>query len=92
MVEGVERLIQEERSRLRGDPEQEMRALRRQMRDLEERRGRAWDACIAGAFSVAELRGRQAQLEEAKEAVLQEMDLCENRRRGCVAWSNSDTS
>ena len=57
MVEGVERLIEWERSRLRGDPEQEMRALSRQMRALEGQR----------------------QLDEAKEAVLREMDLCENR-------------
>ncbi len=70
--------IEEEKIRLRGNPEQEMRALRRQMRDLEERRGRAQDAYIAGAFSVAALRGRQAQLDEAKEAVLREMDLYEN--------------
>ena len=57
MVEGVERLIEWERSRLRGDPEQEMRALSRQMRALQGQR----------------------QLDEAKEAVLREMDLCENR-------------
>ena len=57
MVEGVERLIEWERSRLRGDPEQEMRALSRQMRALEGQR----------------------QLDEVKEAVLREMDLCGNR-------------
>ena len=82
MVEGVDRLIEEERSRLRGDPEQEMRGLRRQMRDLEVRRGRAQDAYLAGAFSVDELRARQQQLDEAKEAVLRELDLCEHRGEG----------
>ena len=30
-------------------------------------------------FSVEELRGRQHQLDEAKRAILHEMDLCENR-------------
>ena len=60
MVEGVDRLIEEERSRLRGDPEQEMRGLRRQMRDLEVRRGRAQEAYLAGAFSVDELPGQAA--------------------------------
>jgi DNA invertase Pin-like site-specific DNA recombinase len=79
MVSGLDALIEAERVLLRGDPEQEMRALRRQRRDLDLRRERAQDAYIAGAFSVAELRGRQAQLDEAKEAVLREMDLCENR-------------
>ena len=79
MIEGVERLIEAERSRLRGDPEEEMRGLRRQMRDLETRRERAQDAYLAGAFSVDELRGRQHQLDEAKEAALREIDLCENR-------------
>jgi predicted nucleic acid-binding Zn-ribbon protein len=78
MVEGVEQLIEWERSRLRGNPEQEMRALSRQMRDLEARRERAQDAYPAGAFSVDEVRGWQRQLDEAKEAVLREMDLCEN--------------
>ena len=82
MVEGVERLIEGERSRLRGDPEQELRGLRRQMRDLETRRERAQDAYLAGAFSVDELRARQQQLEEAKEAVLREVDLCESRGEG----------
>ena len=49
------------------------------MRDLEGRRERAQDAYLAGAFSVDELRGRQRQLNEAKKAVLREMNLCENR-------------
>ena len=69
MVEGVERLIERERPRLRGDPEQEMRALSRQMRDLEGRRERAQDAYLAGAFSVDDLRGRQRQPDEAKASV-----------------------
>jgi hypothetical protein len=35
-----------------------------------------------GAFSVDELRARQQQLDEAKEAVLRELDHCEHRGEG----------
>jgi DNA invertase Pin-like site-specific DNA recombinase len=79
MVSGMDALIEAERDLLRGDPEQEMRGLQRQLQDLDGRRERAQDAYIAGAFSVNELHGRQHQLDEAKEAILREMDLCENR-------------
>ncbi len=79
MVSGLDGLIEAERALLRGDPEQEIRGLRRELRDLDLRRERAQDAYLAGAFSVDELRGRQHQLDEAKEAALREIDLCENR-------------
>lgn len=79
MVSGLDALIEAERFLLRGDPKQDMRELRRRLQDLDGRRERAQDAYLAGAFSVDELRGRQQQLEEAKEAILRELDLCENR-------------
>jgi hypothetical protein len=79
MVSVMDAFIETERVLLRGDPEQEMRRLRRQLRNLDGRRERAQDAYLAGAFLVEELRGKQHQLDEAKEAILHEMDLCENR-------------
>lgn len=79
MVEGMDELIAQERDLLGGDPEQEMRGLRRQLRDLEERHERARDAYLGGAFSVDELNATRSRLDEDKEAVLRQMDLCENR-------------
>ncbi len=92
MVAGMDAFIEAERVLSRGDPEQEMRGLRGQLRDLEGRRERAQDAYLAGAFSVDELRGRQHQLDEAKEAILRAMDLCAKAgARGCADWGRSGT-
>lgn len=79
MISGVENLIAAERLRLRGDPEADVRELRARLSDLDRRRERAQDAYLAGAFSVDELRARQEQLEEAKEAILHEIDATEHR-------------
>ncbi len=79
MVSGMDELIAQERDLLGGDPDQEMRGLRRQLRDLEERHERARDAYLGGAFSVDELNATRSRLDEDKEAVLRQMDLCENR-------------
>jgi hypothetical protein len=79
MVEGMDELIAHERDLLGGDPDQEMRGLRRQLRDLEERHERARDAYLGGAFSVDELNATRSRLDEDKEAALRQMDLCENR-------------
>jgi hypothetical protein len=79
MVAGVEDVIDHERSRLRTDPEQEIRGLRSRLRDLDRRRERAQEAYLVGAFSVDELRARQEQLEGAKQAILDEIDANENR-------------
>ena len=91
MVSAMDAFIETERVLMRGNPEQEMRGLRRKLRDLEGRRERAQDVYLGGAFSEEELRVRQHQLDEAKEAVLREVDLCENRGRGCAAWWRSRT-
>ncbi len=79
IVSGLDTIMGDERILLRGDPERDMQELRRRLQDLDGRRERAQDAYLAGAFSVDELRGRHRQLEEAKEAILRELTLCENR-------------
>ena len=68
-----------ERLRLRGDPEADVRELCGRLSDLDRRRERAQDAYLVGAFSVNELRHRQEELEEAKEAILREIDATEHR-------------
>jgi hypothetical protein len=72
IIRSLDELIAAERRKLRGDPEAEVRALRRNLSDLDRRRERAQDAYLAGAFSVDELRARQQQLDEAKESILRE--------------------
>jgi hypothetical protein len=79
IIRSLDELIAAERRKLRGDPEAEVRQLRRTLSDLDRRRERAQDAYLAGAFSVDELRGRQQQLEEARESILREIEATENR-------------
>ena len=79
IVRSLDELIAAERRKLRGDPEAEIRELRRSLSDLDRRRERAQDAYLAGAFSVDELRARQQQLDEAKESILREIEATEGR-------------
>jgi hypothetical protein len=79
IIRSLDELIAAERRKLRGDPEAEVRELRRNLSNLDQRRERAQDAYLAGVFSVDELRGRQQQIDEAKESILREIEAAENR-------------
>jgi hypothetical protein len=79
IIRSLDELIAAERRKLRGDPEAEVRVLRRNLSGLDVQRQRLQDAYLVGAFSLDELRGRQQQIDEAKESILREIEATEDR-------------
>jgi DNA invertase Pin-like site-specific DNA recombinase len=79
MIEAIDGLIAGERLRLRGDPEAEIRALHERLSDLTRRRGAFQDQQAAGMMTLNELGDRLKQLDDARGAILREIDANENR-------------
>ncbi len=90
MIAGVDGLIEQERLQLNGDPEREVRALRRELHELDLRRERAQSGAVRelvaeGPIDGEMLRAQLSEIELAKEEVLRQLDASENRGGGCAS-------
>jgi len=79
IVTGLDRLIEKERSKLRGDPDEEIRALHGRLEALGGRRGAYQDQQAAGYMTLEELGAKLEELEEVTKAVERELEACKNR-------------
>lgn len=79
IVEGFDRLIEQERSRLRGDPEQDALRLHGELEALARRRGAYQDQQAAGMMTLEELGHKLQAIEEGREAVERELEACRGR-------------
>jgi hypothetical protein len=75
----LDRLIEQERSRLRGGPEETIRELRGKLKALARRRNAYQDQQAAGYMTLEELGLKLRELEEARDAVERELEACTNR-------------
>ena len=79
IVAGIDRLIEKERSRLRGDPKEDLRALYDRLEAFARRRAAYQDQQAAGYMTLEELGAKLEELEEAREAVERGLEACKNR-------------
>ena len=79
IVRSLDELIAAERIRLRTDPEEEFRELRRRDTDLTRRRAAYQEQQAAGLMTLEELRVRLSEIAEAKEEIVRQLEACENR-------------
>jgi hypothetical protein len=76
-----DRLIERERSALRGDPEGETAALLAQLDKLKIQRNRAQDFAIEGLLSPAELRERLSHIDEQRNDLERQMAMIKDRTK-----------
>ena len=79
ITRSLDALIAAERRRLGGDPEAEVRELRRRLERLTLSRAAYQDQQAAGHMTLDELGARLQQIEEAREEILRQIDATENR-------------
>ena len=79
VVEGIDRLIRQEKAKLRTDPEAEQRELRGRLEALVRRRAAFQEQQAEGMMTLDELRPRLLQVEEAREDVLRQIEASERR-------------
>jgi Recombinase zinc beta ribbon domain len=79
ITDGLDRLIEQERSRLRGDPEVAIRELHGKLEALACRRNAYQDQQAAGYMTLDELGPKLTELEEARNAIERELEACKNR-------------
>ena len=83
MIAGVDGLIEQERLQLNGDPEREVRMMRRELHELDLRRERAQSGAVRelieeGPIDGEMLRAQLSEIELAKEEVLRQLDASGN--------------
>lgn len=92
IVAGFDRLIEQERSKLRGDPDEDARELYGKLELLAQRRGAFQDQQATGYMTLQELGVKLTGLEEAREAIERELEACRNRtERICALEEGRDT-
>ena len=79
IIRSFDGLIAAERRKLRGDPEAEVRELRRRLERLALGRARYQDQQAAGHMTLDELGARLQRIEETRQEILQQLDATENR-------------
>jgi site-specific DNA recombinase len=77
---GIERMIEEEKSALRDDPEKEVKTLLSKLTKLNRKRSGFQDMAAEGLITFDELREQLTVLEEAREAVKGELEAAGKRR------------
>jgi Recombinase zinc beta ribbon domain len=82
IVAWLERGIEQERRRLRRDPQEDLRQLHERLGAIKRRRGAFQNQQADGLMTLDELRERLADLEEAAEAVERQIQACETRGEG----------
>ena len=78
---GLERMIEEEREGLRGDPGREIKAGLDKITEVDRKRGTFQDMAAEGLITFEELRSKLAELGEAREVVEKELEALRSRRR-----------
>lgn len=79
IIRSLDELIAAERRKLRGDPQEEVRELRRRLEGLTLRRAAYQDQQAAGHMTLEELGVRLEQIEQTRQEILRQLDACENR-------------
>jgi hypothetical protein len=90
--EGLERMIEEERKGVRGDPEREARMWLEKIAEADRKRGDFHDTAAEGLITFDELREKLADLEEIREVARNELEgLEESQARLRDLERNADT-
>jgi hypothetical protein len=79
LITGLNRMIEKERLRTGGDPDEEARRWHRRLRELEEQRERSQDLAIEGLLDREELRGRLNRIEGQRKMAENELALTRHR-------------
>ncbi|MDP9454214.1 MAG: recombinase family protein [Actinomycetota bacterium] len=77
---GLERMIQQEREGLRGDPEREAKAWLERVVEADRKRSGFQDMAAEGLITMPELREKLADLEETRRVAERELELLRGRR------------
>jgi len=75
--DGLERIIEEERKGVRGDPEREARMWLEKITEADRKRSGFQDMAAEGLITFDELRAKLADLEETRELVRNELEALE---------------
>ena len=78
--EGLEKMIEEEKSALRGNPEREAKAWLSKLAEVDRKRGGFQDMAAEGLITFEELREKLAALEETREVAERELEAAGKRR------------
>jgi site-specific DNA recombinase len=78
--DGLERLVEEERRGMRGDPVQEQAGWLGKLAEVDQKRARLQDMAAEGLITFDELRTKLAALEETRELARRELDTLQDQR------------
>jgi chromosome segregation ATPase len=78
--EGLERLVEEERREIRGDPVQEQAGWLGKLAEVDQKRARLQDMAAEGLITFDELRTKLAALEETRELARRELAALQDQR------------
>ena len=79
LIAGLDRMIERERLRTGGDPDEEARRWHRRLQELDEQRGRSQDLAIEGMLDREELRVRLERIEGQRKMAEKELELTRHR-------------
>ena len=77
---GLEKLIEEERSAERGDPDKEVGMWAKKLAEVDRKRSAYQDQQAEGLITLDELRAKLADLEETRSVALRELETLRSRR------------
>ena len=77
--DALERMVEEERSVVRGDPDREVRRCLEQLASLDRKRSGFQDMAAEGLITLDELRSKLAGLEELRRATTDELESARGR-------------
>jgi site-specific DNA recombinase len=89
---GLERMLDQERDGLRGDPEREAKGWRRKLAEVDAKRARFQDMAAEGLLTLDELRAKLTELDEVRRATELELRFLQNHvERIGTLQRNKDT-
>jgi site-specific DNA recombinase len=77
---GLEKLIEEERRAVRGNPEKEVEAWAKKLAEVDRKRSAYQDQHAEGLITLDELRRKLAALEETREVTIKELNALRSRQ------------
>jgi site-specific DNA recombinase len=77
---GLQKMIEQKREAMRGDPDQEAKAWADKLAEVERKRARFQDMAADDLIQFDELRAKLAALEEIRETARKELEALEGRR------------
>jgi flagellar motility protein MotE (MotC chaperone) len=78
---GLEKVIEEERRALRGNPAQEIKAWARKLAEVDRKRSAYQDQQAEGLITLDELRAKLSALEETRTVAQRELDALSSRQK-----------